>query len=49
MTPIYPRRRAGKYPSRIKFVGIIGFRRRYRWRQPFVVTVHRVERMELAR
>lgn len=34
-----------KYPARVKFVGVIGCRRRYRWSQPFSVVVFKLERM----
>ena len=39
--------RVRKYAVRVKFVGLIGVRRRRRWLQPFIVAVHRIERAEL--
>jgi hypothetical protein len=29
---------------RVRFIGILGFRRRTRWSKPFTVQVHRIER-----
>jgi hypothetical protein len=45
MLEISQRARARKYPTRIKFIGIHGFRRRRKWGQPFTVLIYRRERM----
>jgi hypothetical protein len=37
---------ARKHPTRIKFVGIYGFRRRRKWGRPFTVLVYHRERIE---
>jgi hypothetical protein len=33
--------------SRVHFVRVLGFRRRFRWSRPFTVTVHKIERFEV--
>jgi hypothetical protein len=45
MTDVPQRPARRKYPTRIKFVGLLGSRRRYRWSAPFTTAVYRYEPM----
>jgi hypothetical protein len=47
MQEYHQRARVRKYPVRLKFIRVSGFKRRRRWLRPFVVSIYRLERLEL--